>query len=192
MEADDLKHLALRLAALAERLDQRSEAAGQRIDQAAGAMERGAQQLAAGTANFTRDVSQALRQQAGEIIGSGLAKPMEHFDQQLRSAAQAATAAAQGLERERHALHRERRSWLWLGGGALLIGSLLAVGASVYAVRNARAQVERQQVEANLLRALNQADVTLCGDVLCANTDEAAQRHGDRKQYRPIKPRSAP
>lgn len=187
MEADDLKTLALRLAALGERLDQRSEAAGRRVEQAAAALDRGAQQLSASTAGFTRDVAQALRQQAGEIVGSGIGAAAGAFDQQVRDAAKSASAAARGLEAEVQALRRERRTWAWMGGGALLVGGLLAVGASLFAVYEGRRQLAQQRIEAELLRAYNRADVTLCDGALCANVDDAGPRRGDRKQYRPVR-----
>lgn len=191
MDADDLKTLALRLAALGERLDQRSEAASRRVEQAAAALDRGAQQLSASTAGFTRDVAQALRHQAGEIVGSGIGAAAGAFDEQVRAAAKSASAAARGLEAEVQALRRERRTWAWMGGGAMLLGGFLAVGASLFAVTEGRRQLAQQRVEAELLRAYNRADVTLCDGVLCANVDDAGPRRGDRKQYRPVRIRGA-
>lgn len=187
MDADDLRTLALRLAALSERLDQRSEAAGQRIEHAAAELERGARQLAGNRDGFTRDVAHSLRQQAGELLGAGIGAAASAFDQQVRSAAKSASVAVRALEAEVQALRAERRAWAWRGGAALLLGGLLAVGASVFAVSESRRQLEQHRIEAELLRAYNRADVTLCGGALCANVDDAAPRLGDRRQYRPVR-----
>lgn len=55
---------------------------------------------------------------------------------------------------------------------------------------SSRAEVERHRIEAALLRAYNRADVTLCGERLCANIDERGARFGERGQYRPVEART--
>lgn len=189
MDTDQLKSLALQLAVVAERLDQRSEAAVQRVEQTGAALDQRAQWFGSSSGNFAHEVSQALQQQSGDIVSRGLAASMERFNAQVAAGAQAAADAAQALERERLALARERRTWIWLGSGALLAGSVLAVGSAAYAVSSSREQVERNRVEAGLLQAINRADVTLCGERLCANVEDAGTRFGERKQYRPVEPR---
>lgn len=89
-----------------------------------------------------------------------------------RIAVRAASAAARTLESERQALSRECRTWLWLGSGALLVASMLAMVSAFYAVVTSRKEVERNQIAADPLRAYDQADVTLCGHRLCANVDD--------------------
>lgn len=189
MDMEELKALIVQLAAVVERLDQRSEAAVRRVEQTGAELSRNAQQLGSSTGSFTREVSQALESQSGEIIGRGLGGAMERFNSQLAGTARTASSAAGEFEEQRKALNRERRSWLALGLSALLIGSLLAIGAAVYAVRQSRQEIARNQIEARLLQAINQADVTLCGERICANVDTAAPRAGSTQQYLPVKPR---
>ncbi|KRA40079.1 hypothetical protein [Pseudoxanthomonas sp. Root630] len=191
MEVAELKALVVQLAAITERLDQRSEAAVRRTEQTGADMGAHAQRLGASTQSFTREVLHVLQQHAGEVVGQGLGDSVERFNAQLLTGARTASLAAQALEHERAALGRERRTWLWLGGGAVLLGSLLAVGAAFHALASSRKEVERNRIEAALLRAYNQADVTLCEGRLCANVDDQARRHGDRKQYRTVRPRQA-
>lgn len=174
---------------MAERLDQRSEAPVRRIEQSGAALDESAQRLGSSAGAFTREVSQALQQRSGDIIGRGLGSSVEQFNTQIAASARTASAAARTLETERQALSRERRTWLWLGSGALMIGSILAIGSAVYAVTDSRRQIERNRIEAELLRAYNQADVTLCGAQLCANVDGAGPRFGDTKEYQRVKPR---
>jgi len=52
-----------------------------------------------------------------------------------------------------------------------------------------RADIDHNRISAELLRAYNQADVTLCDGRLCANVDEKGKAYGDQKQYRPIQAR---
>lgn len=189
METEQLKTLIVQLAAVVERLDQRSESAVQRVEQSSIALDRSAQHLGSSASGFSREVAQALQQQSADIIGKGLSGAVEQFNRQLGHTARLATAAADEFEQQRKALNRERKAWLWLGCGALLIGSLLSIGTAIYAVKQSRQELAGNRVEATLLHAYNRADVTLCDGALCANIDSKGPRYGDTKQYRPVKPR---
>ncbi|OWF62164.1 relaxation protein, partial [Xanthomonas vasicola pv. vasculorum] len=50
-------------------------------------------------------------------------------------------------------------------------------------------QIKDNQLRAELLRAYNAADVTLCNGQLCANVETKGRSYGDRRQYRQVKPR---
>ncbi len=190
MEKEDLGRFITQLAVIAERLDQRSSVAVERVELSARGMEGSARQLSGQGEEFIREVAQALQQRAGEIVGQGLGGAMERINRELDEASRKAGQAAQALEQERQRLQRERKTWLWLGAGALLTGSVLAIGASTYAVMHGRQQVKQYQLEAALLRAYNQADVTLCdGERLCANVEDKGERYGPREQYRVVEPR---
>jgi len=191
MDTEALKVLVIQLAAVAERLDQRSQAAVQQVEQAGAMLDRSAHRLGSSSADFTREVSSALQRQSGEFIGKGLADSIGEFKSQLTACAHAASAAARTLEGERLALSRERRTWLWLGSGALLVASTLATVSSFHAVSSSRKEVERNQIAADLLRAYDQADVRLCGHRLCANVEDSGARQGTDNQYRLVKPRPA-
>ena len=49
--------------------------------------------------------------------------------------------------------------------------------------------IRHQQITAELLRAYNTADVTLCNGRLCANVDGGGERFGADNQYRIVKSR---
>jgi hypothetical protein len=189
MDSDDLKELIVTLAAVADRLDQRSESAVQRVERTGATLHQSADRLGSNTQAFARDVLQAIEKHSGEAIARGTGQAVEQCNAQLRNAAQTATASARELDQMRDAMRRERRTWVWLVSGALIVGSMLSVGAAGYAVTTSKRQVERNRIEADLLRAYNAADVTLCGGKLCANVDISGARSGDQKQYRPVKPR---
>lgn len=186
---DDLKELVIRLAVIAERLDARSEAAVQRIERTGTAMDQGAGQLAASGAAFARQALQALDAQAGEVLRHGLAQAMGQCEAGMREASRHAAATAHELAQAREALRRERRRTLWLGSGALLVGAVLAVGASLYAATASHRQVQADRAEARLLRAVNRADLTLCGERLCANVERDGGGVGARGRYLPVRPR---
>ncbi|WP_157062637.1 hypothetical protein [Pseudoxanthomonas dokdonensis] len=186
-----MKQFILQLAAIGERLDERSAAAVQAVETSAQRMGSEARRLASSSDGFSHEVAQALQLRSAEIIGQGLGQALAQISQQLDAAGGVASRAAAGLEQERQALRAERRTWLWLGCGALLIGSVLAVATSVYVVKQSYQQLSQNRIEAELLRAYNAADVTLCDGRLCANVDSKAKRFGQNEQYLLVQPRRA-
>ena len=50
-------------------------------------------------------------------------------------------------------------------------------------------EADRYEVDAELGRIISQADVTKCGERLCANLETMGKRYGDNNQYRPVKKR---
>src|SRR5690606_39038640 len=58
-----------------------------------------------------------------------------------------------------------------LATGAMLLAALIAMGASAFTVASARSGLAAIEREAALVRAINAADVTLCGDRLCARVE---------------------
>jgi hypothetical protein len=190
MDVEELKQLVLKLAAIAERLDERSENAVLRIERSADGLGVSAAGLHADSDRFAQQVLQAITEQAGSVLERGVGQAVDRCNMRLRGTTDAAAATARDLDVLRQELQRERRNWVWRGTTALLAGSALAIGASSYWALKSRDEIERSQVEAALLRAYNQADVTLCeGGRLCANVEDDSRRHGDRRQYRAVKSR---
>jgi hypothetical protein len=174
---------------IADRLDQRSESAVARVEQTGAALDESASRLESSASTFAHDALGALDRQSGEVISRGLGREIGNCIAHLQQAGRQASTLAQELEQMRAALRGERRRWVWLGSGALLTGSVLAIATAAYVVKTSRDELRRNAIETTLLRAYNQADVTLCDGRLCANIDKAGQRFGDQKQYRPVKPR---
>ena len=94
MDAEALKALVIQLAAVAERLDQRSQSAVQQVEQAGARLEQRAHRLGSSSAEFTREVSNALQRQSGEFLGKGLGDSIGEFNSQLTSCARAAQPTA--------------------------------------------------------------------------------------------------
>lgn len=191
MDFEELKQLVLKLAAIAERLDERSENAVTRVEHSSDALSRSATGLHTDSERFVRQALQAIEAQAGNMLERGVGQAVDRCNARLQGTTDAAATTARELDALRQALQRERRSWIWRGTAALLAGSILAIGASSYWSLKSQEEIERNQVEAALLRAYNQADVTLCEDGrLCANVEDDSRRHGDQRQYRMVRPRS--
>ncbi|RXD62645.1 relaxation protein, partial [Xanthomonas perforans] len=75
------------------------------------------------------------------------------------------------------------------GAAVVLGGLLLLLGGGGWLLTQYRQEIRDNRLRAELLRAYNGADVMLCGDRLCANVDTKGAAYGDRRQYRPVKPR---
>lgn len=189
MDMDELKQLVVKLAVIADRLDQRSEFAVTRVEQCGAALDHSADRLGSSAGSFAREALASIDRQSSEVIARGLGREIGNCIAHLQETKREASASAREFEQMRTVLRRERRTWVWLGLGALLTGSVLAIAAAGYAVKASRDEVRRNAIEATLLRAYNQADVSLCDGRLCANIDDSIPGLGDRKQYRHVKPR---
>ncbi len=190
MDRDEARRLMLKLLALAERMEQRDERVIALLAEQGGALRSAAHEVDAATARFVREALDALRAQAREAVQAGVGEAIAQCRDRLLQAGTEAARSAETMHRGAEALQRQRSLWLWTAPLALLVGSAIAAGAAAYAVTSSRAEVERHRIEAALLRAYNRADVTLCGERLCANIDERGARFGERGQYRPVEART--
>ena len=191
MDADTLKTLAIQLAAITERLEQRSEAAVQRVEDTSARMEGQARHLTDDVDGFVQKVAHALQQQSKPIIQGAADSAIEPLNAQLAATTRMAQQAAEGLAQERRNLAKARTTLVLAGSAALLVGSLLAAGGATYAVAQSRTELQKNRVDATLLKAINMADVTLCGDRLCAHIDRAAALKGVDGPYQPVRMRNA-
>lgn len=128
----------------------------------------------------------------GELMGklrSGLEQPVGDYEKRLIQAGAALGDGSQALARQLGRMDRMHRSLIWKLAGAVVASlSLLLVGA-LWLSMHYRGVIRDNQIAADKLKAINGADLILCGDGLCANIDRAAQGQGDRGQYTPVRPR---
>lgn len=103
------------------------------------------------------------------------------------AAARALAAERSQVASSRHAADRSRLRLLWIASIALLAGALVALAGALLAVASAKREVDAIHRDQALLQAINDADITLCGDRLCARLSdgEAPAAPG----YRQIAPR---
>lgn len=99
-----------------------------------------------------------------------------------------AASAAQALARERREaatiqqkVVESRIRVLMVASAALLVGALVAVAGASLAVSSAQRELDALGQDRGLLQAIDRADLTLCGERLCARVEGAGS--GD---YRPI------
>lgn len=181
--------LLLKLLALAERMEQRDARVIDGLAHEGAALRSAVEALQAGGQRFAGDALATLRAQGRQAVEAGVGEAVARCRERILQASAEAARAGETLRASSAALGRQRHWWAWSAPLALVVGSVLAVGAAGYAVVSSREQVARHRIEAALLRAYNRADVTLCGERLCANVEPGGERYGAQRQYRPVRPR---
>lgn len=181
MDTNQESALALvsKLAAVVEQFDRRCEQTSRDIRQLT-------QQVPLA---IQRSADEQIKQLTGDVarnVQAGLEQPVHAYEQRLREASQqlqqASTTLAAQLQHA-EALHK-RLAWKVAG---ITLGSLtLLWGAGIWLSKHYYDEIRANQVSAELLRAYNQSDVTLCGNQLCAKVDMKDKRYGE---YLPVRPR---
>ncbi|MEN1960951.1 hypothetical protein WCE41_11570 [Luteimonas sp. MJ246] len=79
----------------------------------------------------------------------------------------------------------------WIASIVLLAGTLVAAIGTTLAVASAKRELVALNRDRELLQAINTADLTLCGDRLCARLERGAVGEGEGGEYRPVAARPA-
>ncbi|WP_426285398.1 hypothetical protein [Luteibacter sp. E-22] len=185
MREEGTKSAAMQMAMMVERLSRMSESMDARHREATKQQERTVQALP-GIMRQAADVTLgAIAADATRTVRTGLNEP---FSEVAREAAehqrvmQASTDAMVRIQRKL-AGFVNKAVWLVVGVLAVLL-SVLVVGG--YLGWHYKQVIAQQRIEADLLRAYNQADVRLCGERLCARVGRTDKRYGD---YVPLRQR---
>jgi hypothetical protein len=113
-------------------------------------------------------------------VHQGLDKPLADCEQRLREAGDRALKATQTLAEQWRRIESLHRHLVWkVAGIALGTLAVLLVGG-IWLSTYYMGVIRDNQISADLLRAYNQADVTLCNGRLCARVG---------KKYVPVEPR---
>jgi hypothetical protein len=185
MTTGDTKKDMAQAAMLAERLSRVSEAMDARQRQTAEQQQRMVQAM---PDVLRQSADQALGQltaQAAQAVRQGLNEPIASVSQQAAEHHKNMRASTSAMTQTQNSLAATINKLLWLTT-ALFATLLLISAAGSYLIWHYKQIVAQYQIEADLLRAYNQADVRLCGDQLCARVDRSDKRYGE---YLPVKPR---
>ena len=183
LEHDELRRLAVRLVAISELLEQRSEQAVQRVERGARDLERAAQLLGANNEASAREIVDALRQQGGTAIHKGLGDALVQCRAAFDAAEAQASRAAGEWSLQRSRLAQGQQRLLWGAAAALIVGSLLALGGSAWVVRERMQRLEQARFGEDVLAATRSGAITRCGQHLCVRAGTAARRYGRRGEY---------
>lgn len=130
-------------------------------------------------------VAERLDERSAHAVGR-VEKTCAAFERSAAEAARALAAERSQAASDRHAAREVRGRMLRIASAGLLAGALVATAGALWSVASAKralASIHRDQA---LLHAINAADVTLCGEGLCARLEPG---EGAGPEYRKIAPR---
>lgn len=188
MQQEELTALIDKTATLMVQYERRGAAIDARLQALGDTLQGLAQQLPAVVRTSADGVLQTLPAEMGSVMRNGLGQQMDDYRQRLDAAGHDVEKASQSLSGQIGQLQRLHRQLIWKATGAvvLTLALLLAGGAwlSMHYIR----VIRDNQLSAELLKAYNSADVTVCGNgSLCANVDPRGTRYGEHRQYLPVK-----
>ena len=180
---ESLQDLALKLAAVADMLDQRSQQAVQAAAQGAQQLQNAAQGLNHQGQQMANLVTDTLSAQAKQSIEQGAAETLEQLRQQLRQASESAGQSAKFISDQAQALQKTQKTILWKASLALLLGSILAAGGTAFIAWRSLQQFKRADFAEDVLEATRRGAITRCGDALCARVGEKPSKFGPKGEY---------
>lgn len=190
MTQSELDQLISKTALLMERHRRLCGEMGQQQAQLSAALNAMAQSLPAQFRASAEATVAGLGREGAAAVKQALQTQLGAYEQQLACSAQSVGRSSEALAAELRRLQLASRGLLWksLTVAVAAVGVLLA--GAIWLDGRYRDEIERNQVEAGLLRAYGTADVVLCGkEQLCANVDVRARGLGDNGRYRPVRPR---
>lgn len=180
MNEEESMVLVSKIAAIVEQYDRRSEHTGRQLQQLL-------QQM---PGMLRQSVDEHLRRIPDEVMGSvrsGVERPVAAYEQRLHEAGEQVQRASKALAVQ--LLHAEtlHKHLIWKVAGITLGSLVLLLAGGAWLSWHYADDVRRNQLSADLLKAYNQADVTLCNGRLCAKVDRRdRQRYGE---YVPVESR---
>lgn len=182
-DVDAVRQALTKLMAIADRLDSRNLQTVQQLDAAVAALDHGVSRLDAGGERFAQSALQVIGGNAQQAVAQGAGQALGEFRQQLQQGANSAMSAAHAMDEQRRGLTSARRSLVWNGMIALLIGSVLAAGGAAWVAHRSMQEMAQARFGQDILQATQRGAITHCGDVLCAKVGRQAQRYGKDGQY---------
>lgn len=180
---EEAKQTLVKLMAIADRLDARNLKTAQQLEATVASLHHGAARLDQGADAFAQRALQIIGAGAQQSILQGTQQASAQVRHQLEHAAGSAQAAAQDMNRQARLLNGARRSLLWNGLLALLVGSVLAAGGAAWVAQKSMQEVAQANFSKDILDATHAGIITRCGDRLCARVGKAAQRYGTKGEY---------
>lgn len=183
MNEAELKALSVRLAALADALEDRSHQAVQAVSTSGQQLDRTAQRLSQSVQWLTAEATHAMGVQAHAAVAQGMQQAVDRCAQVLEQASVRATQSTQALEAQHTAIQRAQSALVWRSGLALLVGAVLALGASGYVYWKSIQAARAAEFSAAIVRATQTGALTQCGDALCVKVPQSAPRYARNNDY---------
>ncbi len=190
MDQDELATLISQTAALMEQFQRRTETADQRLVALTEQLARVTQQLPSVIKQSADEMLVTLPDQVLSMSQVGLAQSLTEYQVRWRAGTDDITGASKALSVQIAKLAGLHRNLIWKTVAAISASILMLLAGAAWLASHYMTVIEDNQISAELMKAYNRADVTLCGDGrLCANVDTKGKRYGENLQYLPVSAR---
>lgn len=184
MTTEDLKDLSLKLAAIADMLDQRSQQAVNTAAHGAQQLQYVAQGLNQQGQRMVETVIASVSANAKQAIEAGTAESIDKLRKQLQQAQESAGGSAKLIADQAKALEKSQKTLVARSGIALLIAAAVVAGASAYFAWHTRQQFKQADFAQDVLDATNSGAITRCGEEgLCVRIGDNPTRYGRKGEY---------
>ena len=189
MDANRITDLVASVSALMERFERRTQQIEGSLHAAHRQLQDLSQQLPETLRRAADTEMRHLRDGAYDPVDAGLGQSVSTYRAGLETAGQEVRQASHALAAQIHAARALYRHLLWKVVGVCLASLVLIVLGGAWLSRHYYDEIRRYQLSAELLKAYDAADVTLCDGKLCANVDPKAGTSGDQGEYHPVRDR---
>jgi|GEM_PF-3436485 hypothetical protein len=182
MPDDELKQAITQVAELLEFFKRQTEKASEANNAASQQLQQAAEAAPAAIREAASDVLTQASNDVAQMMQENLQGSMNDLARRLMEAEHLVDKTAQTFAGRLVTFQKSILLTLCL----MLFGTILLTAGALGGMWYFYKEVERNRVEADLLRAYNQADVTICEGRLCAKPDKSGKHYGN---YVPIAPR---
>lgn len=164
LRPDDLRALALQLAAFTELLEQRSQHVVEQTRDAAQSLGQTAQRAADSTERMTADAVERFRQAAAHAIAQGLQQPLEQAGRTMQSGTQNIQTATVELEKRVQSIGKALTAHGWKTFVASLLASLAVIGVAVYMGLRTHQDIARAEWVGQINAAIARGKLAPCSN----------------------------
>lgn len=180
----ELQDMALKLAAIADMLDQRSQQAANAAAHGAQQLQHVAQGLNQQGQHMVQTVIGAVSANAKQAIEAGTAEALDKLRKELQQAQSSAGDSAKLIAEQAKTLQKSQKNLVSRAGIALLVASVLVAAVSAYFAWHTRQLFKQADFAQDILDATNSGAITRCGkDGLCVRIGETPVRYGRRGEF---------
>jgi hypothetical protein len=189
MEEKEVLTLVSSTALLMEQFERRCTMIEHRLDQTWQALEGLTKHVPTAVQRSTDGVLREIPLQIMDRVREGIDRPVSDYEHRLQSASGSAMEASRVIAEQMARMEKLHRHLVWkvvaVVGGAIA----LLLGGAIWLSSHYMGVIRQNQLSAELLKAYNKADVTLCGEQLCANVNVKGPKAGAKGQYLVVNPR---
>lgn len=169
LQSEDLRALALQLAAFTELLEQRGNHVVEQTHEAAQHLSQTAKSAAASSERMTAGAIEQFRQAAASAVADGMRRPMEEAGRTMQNGTQNIQAATSELEVRVLAVGKALTASAWKAFVASALASVAVIGVAVYMGIRTHQDIARSEWTGLINAAIVNGELAPCGNGgLCA------------------------